>query len=58
MECRLNPTIFPNINHSDVHRKIHDFENQKFSDLDTSVVRLIRSYYMLPDLQPNMLRTL
>ena len=26
-----------NINHPDVHRKFHDFQNQKFSDLDTSV---------------------
>ena len=26
-----------NINHPDVGRKFHDFQNQKFSDLDTSV---------------------
>ena len=26
-----------NINHPDVRRKFQDFENQKFSDLDTSV---------------------
>ena len=39
MECRLNSieAYSQNINHPGVRRKLHDFENQKFSYLDTSV---------------------